>query len=288
MKTSETRPTGDWIARSLAIVAVVGSGLSFFWPSEPWDDPEAPSPAQASQAETAAQSVKTSASPPSADWNQLARQAHKITHRVGQSVVRIEVPSADATDRTSSRPTISVVPGNELSTQGSGLIVEPHGTIITNYHVVRESTRVDVQLEDGRRFPAQVLAVDASVDLAILKVEATELPAIQWADSDRVQTGDFVWAIGYPYGWRQSLTFGIISARPQVSGESSPLASLLQSDVAIHPGHSGSCWMNTEGQVIGVATTIVGKTFQGLSYAIPSNVVQQAMKKLQAERTGEN
>ncbi len=289
MKTTETRPAHDWTARILGLTALAGTLVVFFAPpgktrldSDPPNEMQEPSassqepalPAQSNAPPYSTADERTS-------WQQLSLRSREISHRVRAAVVRIELPAAGEDEGTPGR-------ANESSTQGSGLIFQSDGHIVTNYHVVRESTRVEVQLEDGRRLPAQVLSADAAIDIAILKIEASDLPTIAWADSDQLQAGDFIWALGYPYGWRQSLSFGILSAVAQMPNNASPLATLLQSDVAIHPGHSGGCWLNADGKVIGISTTIVGKTFQGLSYAIPSNVVQRALKNLQAERTGED
>lgn len=289
MKTTETRPTHDWVARILGLTALAGTLVLFYAPpgrarldSDPPDEAQDPSASSQEPGTPAGPSVPP---PSTADertaWQQLSRRSREISHRARAAVVRIELRAAAEEEGTPGR-------ANESASQGSGLIFQSDGHIVTNYHVVRESTRVEVQLEDGRRLPAQVLSADAAIDIAILKIEASDLPTVAWADSDQLQAGDFIWALGYPYGWRQSLSFGILSAVAEMPNDASPLATLLQSDVAIHPGHSGGCWLNADGKVIGIATTIVGKTFQGLSYAIPSNVVQRALKNLQAERTGED
>jgi S1-C subfamily serine protease len=127
-------------------------------------------------------------------------------------------------------------PRSEAVGQGSGVIVDPAGYVVTNYHVVRGAREVSVRLSTGREVPAEIIGTDALTDIAVLKVAADGLVPATWGDSDALEVGSFVWALGSPFGLDHSVTFGIVSnkARP---GIASALQSFLQTDAAVNPGN---------------------------------------------------
>src|ERR1043166_7687190 len=169
---------------------------------------------------------------------------------------------------------------------GSGVIVTNEGHIITNSHVVtdREGNQVDqieVQLSDGQTKKARLVGADSGVDLAVLKIDDPGVKPLKLADSDMVQPGDFVLAIGNPLGFEETVTDGIISSKGRPN-RSDAFAELLQTNAAINPGNSGGPLINLRGEVIGINTAIASTTggSQGLGFAIPSNTVRSALESL--------
>lgn len=164
---------------------------------------------------------------------------------------------------------------------GSGVIVSEEGHIITNNHVVDQMDEIEVQLHDGRTVKARVVGADAVVDLAVLKIDAPGVKPLKFGDSDAVQAGDFVLAIGNPFGFEETVTDGIISSkgRPnRVDG----FGDLLQTNAAINPGNSGGPLINLLGELIGINTAIISRSggSQGIGFAIPSNSVKHALESL--------
>ncbi|MDQ0453790.1 DegQ family serine endoprotease [Rhizobium paknamense] len=163
------------------------------------------------------------------------------------------------------------------SSLGSGVIVEANGTVVTNNHVIEGADDIKVALSDGREFPVKVLLKDERLDLAVLKIDAKEnLPVLKIADSDRIEVGDLVLAIGNPFGVGQTVTSGIVSglARNQVS--EGDFGFFIQTDAAINPGNSGGALMNMNGELIGLNTAIFSKGggSNGVGFAIPANLVK--------------
>src|SRR3972149_1550730 len=170
--------------------------------------------------------------------------------------------------------------------QGSGVIVDPDGYIVTNYHVVNGASSIRVQLSDGRRADASIVGADDVTDLAVLKIDLPDLIAAEWGNSDELEVGDLVWAVGSPFGPDRSVTFGIVSAKSRRSGSrlpSNPYQEYLQTDAAVNPGNSGGPLTNIDGQVIGINAAIFGSTYQGISFAIPSNVAKEEYDVLRAK-----
>src|SRR5438105_12841208 len=169
---------------------------------------------------------------------------------------------------------------------GSGVIVTNEGHIITNSHVVtdREGNQVDqieVQLSDGQTKKARLVGADSEVDLAVLKIDDPGVKALKLADSDMVQPGDFVLAIGNPFGFEETVTDGIISSKMRPN-RTDGFGDLLQTNAAINPGNSGGPLVNLRGEVIGINTAIASTTggSQGVGFAIPSNTVRTALESL--------
>jgi S1-C subfamily serine protease len=168
--------------------------------------------------------------------------------------------------------------------QGSGVIVDAEGYIITNHHVVGASSGpLHVRLSDGREQRATIVGDDPETDLAVLKIDLPDLIAAEWGDSDELEVGDLVWALGSPFGLDQSITFGIVSAEKRRNGRgirTSVYSEYLQTDAAVNPGNSGGPLVNVEGKIVGINWAIVGNVYQGVSFAIPSNLASDRYRKL--------
>ena len=158
---------------------------------------------------------------------------------------------------------------------GSGVILSPDGYIVTNNHVIQGADEVSVQMDDGRDFKARVVGRDPQTDIAVLKVDAKDLPAATLADSDRVEVGDRVLAIGNPFGIGETVTTGIVSAMGRRAGLGLEYEDFVQTDAAINPGNSGGALVDIEGRLIGINTAILSRTggFQGVGLAVPANLV---------------
>lgn len=167
--------------------------------------------------------------------------------------------------------------------QGSGVIVDADGYIVTNYHVVQGAQKLRVRLSDGRDCEATPVGGDAGTDLAVLKIDIPDLIPAQWGDSDALEVGDLVWAIGSPFGLDSTITFGIVSAKGRRSGSGvtqSVYKEYLQTDAAVNPGNSGGPLVDIEGKIIGINTAIVGNSYRGVSLAIPSTMAQHKYQQL--------
>lgn len=165
--------------------------------------------------------------------------------------------------------------------QGSGVIVDKSGYIVTNNHVVRGIETAEIQLSDGRRGPATVVGVDPLTDIAVLKTEMTDLIPAEWGDSNKLEVGDLVWALGSPFGLQKSVTSGILSAKERrgITG-SRIVQEFLQTDAAVNPGNSGGPLVDIHGKVIGINTAIFGNAYQGISFAIPSELARGSYEQL--------
>jgi serine protease Do len=166
---------------------------------------------------------------------------------------------------------------------GSGAIVDAkNGYIVTNWHVVHDADKVNVILHDNRRLEAEWVKTDAATDLAIIKVKGGELVDVPLGDSDKMEVGDLVMAIGAPEGLPQTVTTGIVSAKGRTTGRGGSYQDFLQTDAAINHGNSGGPLVNMQGEVIGINTAIVSRTGvnEGIGLAIPSNMVRQVMDQL--------
>jgi serine protease Do len=168
--------------------------------------------------------------------------------------------------------------------QGSGVVIDTEGYILTNNHVIQDATAIRLKLSDGRLIDeCEIVGVDVLTDLAVLKVDADGLVAAPWGDSDTLEVGDWVLAVGNPFGLDRSVTAGIVSAkqRRQVV-DSLPYQDFLQTDAAVNPGNSGGPLVNLHGEVVGINTAIVGEAYQGISFAIPSLMARDVYQRLKA------
>lgn len=163
---------------------------------------------------------------------------------------------------------------------GSGFIISDQGFIITNNHVIAGADEVKVRLSDGREFKAEIKGTDEKLDLALIRIDAKEsLPVAELGDSSQIKVGEWVMAIGNPFGLAQTVTAGIVSATGRVIG-SGPYDDFIQTDASINPGNSGGPLFNAEGKVIGINTAIVAGG-QGIGFAIPVNMAKEVLPQLE-------
>lgn len=163
---------------------------------------------------------------------------------------------------------------------GSGFIISNEGYILTNYHVVADADEIKVKLSDGREFKAEIKGTDEKLDLAVLKIDVKgKLPVAKLGDSDTIQVGEWVMAIGNPFGLNQTVTAGIVSATGRVIG-SGPYDDFIQTDASINPGNSGGPLFNAKGRVIGINAAIVAGG-QGIGFAIPINMAKGVLPQLE-------
>jgi serine protease Do len=168
---------------------------------------------------------------------------------------------------------------------GSGVIISADGYIVTNNHVVEGSDQLTVSLEDGRELKAKVVGRDPLTDIAVIKVEAKDLPAVTFADTNKIEVGDRVLAIGNPFGIGETVTSGIVSAKGRRVGILSDVKgfeNFIQTDAAINPGNSGGALIDIDGRVVGINTAILSRSggFQGVGLAVPANLVSQVAEGL--------
>ena len=170
---------------------------------------------------------------------------------------------------------------------GSGVIISPDGYIVTNNHVVQDASKIEITLNNNKVYEAKVIGTDPATDVALVKIDATGLPTVEFADSDKLRLGEWVLAIGSPLGeqLRSTITAGIVSAKgrsmPNYSGEFK-IESFIQTDAAVNPGNSGGALVNKAGQLVGINTAIVSQTgsYTGYSFAVPSNIVHKIVSDL--------
>ena len=264
---NRVRGRAFWITITLAIAAVV-VGVAvlqarFHKPTR--DVPELAPPRS---------SAATISAPSPAE---LSISFREVAKTIKPAVVYISVDNDESSTLRSQRPEAA----------GSGFIVTPDGYIMTNNHVVGGARRINVTLADGRRFEAKIIGTDNDTDLAVIKIDSDTLPVAVLGDSDIVQQGDWVLALGSPFGLQQTLTAGIVSATGREVGDSQ-FNRYIQTDAAINPGNSGGPLVNMQGEVVGINTLIVTRgSFSmgnvGIGFAINSNVVRQVFYQLARE-----
>ncbi len=170
---------------------------------------------------------------------------------------------------------------------GSGVIISDDGYIVTNNHVVEEAAEIEVTMEDNRSFEAKVIGTDPTTDLALIKIEATDLPFLPYGDSDEVKVGQWVLAVGNPFNLTSTVTAGIVSAKARNIGilrdeNNLQIESFIQTDAAVNPGNSGGALINIQGELVGINSAIASSTgsYTGYSFAIPVNLVKKVMDDL--------
>ncbi|MBL8474190.1 MAG: DegQ family serine endoprotease [Rhodocyclaceae bacterium] len=276
-------------AVATALIAVLGTGAGLFETglirhAQAVPPAVAPAPAAASPAAPAMRVMPDFAS---------------IVERVGPAVVNISV--VGSTKSTASPfgnldpndPFFEFfrrfrVPGGPPEGQparglGSGFIVSPDGVVLTNAHVVADASEVVVKLTDRREFKAKIVGIDKATDVAVLKIDAKNLPTVSLGDPARTRVGEWVLAIGSPFGFENSVTAGIVSAKSRSLPDDNYVP-FIQTDVAVNPGNSGGPLINLNGEVVGINSQIFSRSggYQGLSFAIPIDVAQKVQSQLLA------
>jgi serine protease Do len=165
---------------------------------------------------------------------------------------------------------------------GSGVLVAKDGYILTNNHVIKDADEIKVRLSDKRVFKGKIVGADPKTDLAVIKIDADNLPSLKLGDSDQLKVGDMVIAVGNPFGLNQTVTTGIISAKGRADVGLADYEDFIQTDAAINPGNSGGALVNIKGELIGINTAILSSTggYQGIGFAIPANMAKVVMDSL--------
>ena len=217
---------------------------------------------------------------PAPAWVELARAVKPAVVNVSSTRTRAESPRLRAPFPFMPDDPSERTPRNARSL-GSGFIINANGYIVTNHHVVEDAIQVRVKLADGRELPAKVVGRDSRTDLALLKIEATDLPVVALGDSAALQVGEAVMAVGNPFGLAQTVTTGIVSATGRVIG-AGPYDDFIQTDASINPGNSGGPLINARGQVVGINAAIFSQNggSVGIGFAIPVNLAKSVVTQL--------
>ena len=210
-----------------------------------------------------------------ADIQRLNDFMHDLAERMKPSLVQVRVRRAvDAKAEGEEQPT----PPDERRASGSGFLIREDGYLVTNAHVVSDAERIQVRLSDGRRFDGRLVGLDERVDLALLKIEATGLPVALLGDSNRTRVGEFVLALGHPFGLEQTVSFGIVSRKGAPIQVAAPGFEFIQTDAAVNPGNSGGPLVNMAGEVVGVNS--MAAVNGSIGFAIPVNLVKALLPQL--------
>jgi S1-C subfamily serine protease len=220
---------------------------------------------------------------PTPGLKEISRQFALVAKAIGPSVVHI-----DALQTVGGRGDFASLrfPGYEAMGQGSGVIVDEAGYILTNNHVVANARTINVKLSGNETRTAEVVGLDETTDLAVIKIPSGGLIAAEWGDSDALEVGALVWAVGNPFGLDRSVTFGIVSAKNRrVLSVRSPYQDFLQTDAAVNPGNSGGPLVDVTGKIVGINTAIVGRGYQGISFSIPASIAHEVYQQLREAGT---
>jgi Do/DeqQ family serine protease len=215
----------------------------------------------------------------------LAPMVSKITPAVVNIAVE-KITPAKAPDSEGGSPMEgpqAPAPDNVSSAVGSGVIFNAaQGLIVTNAHVVKDARIIIVTLKDGRRYRATLIGKDDGFDIGIVKISATGLQEVNFGDSDQLKVGDFVAAIGSPFGLTETVTSGVVSAINRVEPQIEGFQNFIQTDASINPGNSGGALVNMRGDLVGINTAMVSPTYGniGIGFAIPSNMAKSVMEQL--------
>lgn len=175
--------------------------------------------------------------------------------------------------------------GTYGGSSGSGVIISEDGYIVTNNHVIEEGKRLEVTLNDHRKYPAKLIGADPSTDLALLKIDVKGLPSLIFGNSDKIRIGEWVLAVGNPFNLESTVTAGIVSAKGRsidILDDIYKVESFIQTDAAVNPGNSGGALVNTNGELVGINTAIITRSgrYEGYSFAIPSNLARKVIRDL--------
>src|SRR5437773_7380897 len=228
--------------------------------------------------------------------HQLNNAFAKVFETVAPSVVIIEVSKKTDNETSAFEDLFFQGPPDEnnprrnqrnpqpIQSEGSGFIVRPDGYILTNFHVVEGADKIDVKLKDGREFSGKVVGTDEKTDIAVIKIDAKDLPAAQLGDSDAVRVGQFAFAIVAPFKLDYTFTYGVVSGKGRsklFTNGGYSISDYIQTDASINPGNSGGPPCDIDGKVIGMNTLINGLN-RGLGFAIPSNLANEIGQQLVA------
>ena len=215
-----------------------------------------------------------------AEARRLSEGFVAVAERASPSVVQIDVTARDEKADVLSRFFgHSNVDEPIARGMGSGVVFTPDGAILTNNHVVEDALTINVRLRDGRYLPAHLVGRDPATDLAVVKIDATGLTAAKFADSDAARVGEWVVAIGSPFGLGYTVTAGVLSAKGRGGLGMNDIEDYLQTDASINPGNSGGPLCNLQGEVLGINTMIVGRG-QGIGFSVPSNMAQRVANQI--------
>ncbi|HEY6084137.1 MAG TPA: Do family serine endopeptidase [Nitrospira sp.] len=214
--------------------------------------------------------------------SQVKSTASKVIPAVVSIASTVMVRDQAFSDETLPFGLFKEPPARRQYGQGSGVIVSSDGYIMTNNHVIADAVDVEVILADRRQYKGKVVATDPKTDVAVVKIQAVNLPTVPWGDSSHLAVGDFVLAIGNPLGLSRTATFGIVSAVGRADVGVADFEDFIQTDAPINPGNSGGALVNINGELIGINTAIASPTggSVGVGFAIPSNMARAAMQSL--------
>lgn len=263
----------------LMVLALAVGGFAFWRLSRPESTQQQPT-ALRSGKETAP--IEKNVFLPGRSLESIDQECTELVNHVVPSVVSITTTTAP--DREALVRQFFGIGGggiHQTSKMGSGMIVSPDGYIVTNWHVVNGAAEVTVQLSDGRSLPSRLAGADQRSDIAILKVDAADLPSIEFGDSEKVRVGQMVFAVGNPFGLQETVTQGIISAKGRRT-VSEAANEFFQTSTTINPGNSGGPLIDIGGKVIGINNFIISRSggSEGIGFAIPSNVAKRVYEDI--------
>jgi serine protease Do len=267
----------SWLILAIvAVGALVATGIVSIRVKVPRPDGVSASPFWRETADTA------QLPPALSIWVDLARARKPAVVNVSTSERgEREAPAEDFFRRFFTGPT---PPPRARMSLGSGFVVAPDGYVVTNYHVVRDAGEIVVRTSDQSEHRARIVGTDPKTDVALLKIDAADLPTIPFGDSDRLEVGEPVMAIGNPFGLDQTVTTGIVSAKERFIG-AGPYDDFIQIDASINPGNSGGPLIDARGSLVGINAAIVsqGGGWSGIGFAIPVNLAKEVLAQLRAQ-----
>jgi serine protease Do len=271
-----------WLGASLLLASFVAAGPSWAQPQHPAALPPAQKPAVARTAPTAnveggtGRGGPAAKAPPSGttELRKLGDAFADVAERVSPSVVQIDVTTGDE-----ATPLRWIRADGAHRGLGSGVIFSPDGAVLTNNHVIEEARAITVRLRDGRMFPARLVGRDPSTDLAVLRIDGKDLQAANFGNSEAARVGEWVLAIGSPFGLGHTVTTGVLSAKGRGGVGMNAVEDYLQTDASINPGNSGGPLVNLDGKVLGINTMIVSRG-QGIGLAVPASIARRVADQI--------
>jgi serine protease Do len=214
-----------------------------------------------------------------AEVARLSEHLGQLAERVKPALVQVRVRRSQPPAPEGGEPSRPAPPEEPRRASGSGFLIREDGLLVTNAHVVADAERIQVRLEDGRRFEGTLIGKDSRVDLAVVKIEGvTGLPVVTLGDSNRVRVGEFVLALGHPFGLEQTVSFGIVSRKGAPLEVANPGFDFIQTDASVNPGNSGGPLVNMAGEVVGINT--MASRGGSIGFAIPANLVKALLPQL--------